>query len=151
MSEGWHTHTHTAATKASHKATSLTLTSDLSSPPTPPHPHTPRIINARRIVWWSRQAARGTRRPNIINARHLDIGAARAGSRGYGAAVMLYTGCVSKHRTLRILTVMEHKKQFWNSLIIRFKMLHFLTMFWSWDRCCWSMSKDDHFPIISFV
>ena len=30
-------------------------------------------------------------------------------------------------------------------------MFPFLTLFWSWDSCCWSMSKDDHFPIVSFV
>ena len=30
-------------------------------------------------------------------------------------------------------------------------MFLFLTLFWSWDSCCWSMSKDDHFPIVSFV
>ena len=30
-------------------------------------------------------------------------------------------------------------------------MFPFLNLFWSWDSFCWSMSKDDHFPIISFV
>ena len=30
-------------------------------------------------------------------------------------------------------------------------MFPFLTLFWSWDSCCWSMSKNDHFPIVSFV
>ena len=24
-------------------------------------------------------------------------------------------------------------------------------LFLTWDSCCWSMSKDDHFPIVSFV
>ena len=30
-------------------------------------------------------------------------------------------------------------------------MFSFLTLFWSWNSCCWSISKDDHFPIVSFV
>ena len=30
-------------------------------------------------------------------------------------------------------------------------MFPFETLFWSWDSCCWSMSKDDHFPIVGFV
>ena len=30
-------------------------------------------------------------------------------------------------------------------------MFPFLTLFWSRDSCNWSMSKDDHFPTISFV
>ena len=30
-------------------------------------------------------------------------------------------------------------------------MFHFLSFFWPRDSCHWSMSKDDHFPNISFV
>ena len=30
-------------------------------------------------------------------------------------------------------------------------MFPFLTLPWSWDSCCWSMSKDDHFPVVGFV
>ena len=29
-------------------------------------------------------------------------------------------------------------------------MFPFLTLLWSWDSC-WNMSKDEHFPIVSFV
>ena len=42
----------------------------------------------------------------------------------------LYTGCLSKNLTLRILTVKKHfKKQGLNSLIVHFKMFIFLTLF----------------------
>ena len=30
-------------------------------------------------------------------------------------------------------------------------MFSFLTLFWSWDSCCWSISKDVHFPMASFA
>ena len=35
--------------------------------------------------------------------------------------------------------------------IIHFKMFSFLTFLWSRDSCCWSKSKDGHFPNVGFA
>ena len=64
----------------------------------------------------------------------------------------VHTGWVSKNLTLRILTVKKHlKTDLKFIIIIHFKMFLFLTLFWLWDSCSWRCSKDDHFPIVTFV